>query len=308
MKIQPIYVSVIIPTYNRKHCVGQAIESVLNQTYRNYELIVIDDASTDGTPEWVKNTYLGVERCCPLQLVCLPSNRGAAAARNEGIRVAQGELIAFLDSDDRWEPEFLEMQVKTLQENTDAILTYCNYTEIQKNGTQFKHNLKPWKIYPDFTHHLLMENVIHSMSLVIIRREALMQTGLLNESLKICHDRELYLRLLRIGKIVHTPQELVIKIMHEDNLVGNYRCWAKEILMVIDIFFADESNLTYKRLEREARSYATRKLAKLVWQCEQDVLFTMEMFFKSVYFYPPVIYRGLLKRWQAIIYKIKVNP
>jgi glycosyltransferase involved in cell wall biosynthesis len=276
-------VSVIIPTYNRQHFIGKAIDSVLNQTYKDYELIIVDDGSTDGTTEWIKKTYPDV------RLVRCEVNRGSASVRNDGIRLATGEFIGFLDSDDEWEPGFLAVQVKALKENPEAVLSYCDYTEVKTDGFQFTHNLKPWRSYPNLTHQLLMDNIIHTMSLVVIRRETLLQAGLLNETLKISHDRELYLRLLYWGKIVHVPQSLVLKMTHQGNIVGNYRRWAKEVLMVLDIFFADERSQPYKHLEAEAKSHWSFKLAKRIWQEKRDGFFALQMIIQAMWFSPGLL-------------------
>ena len=99
-------VSVIIPTYNRAHLIGRAIRSVLDQTYQDWELIVVDDASTDDIPGIVKGFTDG-----RVKYIRHDENKGAAAARNTGIQAARGAYIAFLDSDDEWLPEKLERQV-----------------------------------------------------------------------------------------------------------------------------------------------------------------------------------------------------
>lgn len=103
-------VSVIIPTYNRVDCISKTIDSVLAQTYKNYEIIVADDGSTDNTKQ-VLEPYFGDKRIRYIY----QENSGCAAARNAGIRASCGEWIAFLDSDDRWMPEYLEWQLKCIE-------------------------------------------------------------------------------------------------------------------------------------------------------------------------------------------------
>src|ERR1039457_5929793 len=104
-----VLVSVIMPTYNRGYVVGEAIESILNQTYDNIEVVVVDDGSTDNTQEKLKEYGDRIR-------VVYQRNSGPAAARNRGIRAARGEIIAFLDSDDVWLPTILERQVSLLQQ------------------------------------------------------------------------------------------------------------------------------------------------------------------------------------------------
>ena len=288
-----IAVTVVIPAYNAADYLEKTIESVLNQTLKDFECLVIDDGSTDGTAEWIKATYPNV------RLVRCEVNRGSASVRNDGIRLATGKFIAFIDSDDEWKPAFLETQVKALKDNPEAVLSYCDYTEVKTDGFQFTHNLKPWRSYPNLTHQLLMDNIIHTMSLVIIRRETLLQAGLLNEALKISHDRELYLRLLYWGKIIHVPQSLVLKMTHEGNIVGNYRRWAKEVLMVLDIFFADERSQPYKYLEAEAKSHWSFKLAKRIWQEKRDGFFALPMIIQALWFSPNLLVKRVRNKLKS---------
>ena len=103
-------VSVIIPCYNAEKYVGQAIESVLNQIYKNFEIIIISDGSTDSSENVVKN-YLALDERIKL---FTQTNKGVALTRNRGVEISKGAIIAFLDADDAWEPENLDVKVKAL--------------------------------------------------------------------------------------------------------------------------------------------------------------------------------------------------
>ena len=109
-------VSVIIPTYNRAHLIDKAIKSVLNQTYQDFEIIVVDDGSTDNTNEVLKNFTDS-----RIHYIFHTSNLGVSAARNTGIKTSQGEYIALLDSDDDWLPEKLDKQVDVLQNESSEV-------------------------------------------------------------------------------------------------------------------------------------------------------------------------------------------
>jgi glycosyltransferase involved in cell wall biosynthesis len=125
MSGHPKRVSVIIPCYNRSQVIGRAVRSVLQQTYPNLEIIVVDDGSSDSTETEEAIRKLGDER---ISLLCLASNQGGAAARNIGAARATGELVAFLDSDDEWLPEKLEVQVRLLEclnESSGSWLVGC---------------------------------------------------------------------------------------------------------------------------------------------------------------------------------------
>ncbi|GAH83893.1 unnamed protein product, partial [marine sediment metagenome] len=113
-----ITVSVIIPTYNRADMVGRAIQSVINQTYQDFEIIIIDDASTDNTREVAREFQ---EREKRIKYFKHEINKGGGAARNTGIKNSKGEYIAFLDSDDEWYPEKLEKQIEIFNKNDENL-------------------------------------------------------------------------------------------------------------------------------------------------------------------------------------------
>lgn len=121
-------VSVIMPCYNSAEYIYESINSVLNQTYHNLELIIIDDASTDESINIIKSVIDS-----RIKLIQLSSNSGAGASRNRGIEEATGRFIAFLDSDDLWLPNKLEIQIKDMQEN-NHVLSYTHYQRFSKEG------------------------------------------------------------------------------------------------------------------------------------------------------------------------------
>lgn len=123
-------VSVVMPAYNAEKYIEEAIYSVRSQTFRDWELIVVDDCSTDGTPEIVARLAREDGR---IHLYRSDRNSGAAATRNRGLSLCRGRYVALLDSDDRWMPEKLERQVR-LAEETGAEVIYCSYGIIDENG------------------------------------------------------------------------------------------------------------------------------------------------------------------------------
>ena len=122
-------VSIIMPSYNTGRFIAETIESVIAQTYTNWELIIVDDCSTDNTDDVVR-PYLSDERIC---YVKNEKNSGAAISRNRALREAKGKWIAFLDSDDLWLPEKLERQLNFMNDN-GYHFSYTNYEEIEENG------------------------------------------------------------------------------------------------------------------------------------------------------------------------------
>lgn len=122
-------VSIIMPSYNTENFIGESINSVLNQTYKNWELIIVDDASTDSTDKVVEN-FLNDRR---IHYIKNKENYGAALSRNFAIKQAKGKWIAFLDSDDIWKPQKLERQINFMVKNK-YYFSYTNYIEIDENS------------------------------------------------------------------------------------------------------------------------------------------------------------------------------
>ena len=121
-------VSVVIPSYNRKDIIGRAIDSVLAQTYKDIEIIVVDDGSTDGTAEYIQKTFPNIK-------IFIQENNGAASARNLGISKADGEYIAFLDTDDYWLPEKIAKQVSSITNDSDTGMNVVEHDIIEKDGS-----------------------------------------------------------------------------------------------------------------------------------------------------------------------------
>jgi len=123
-------VSIITPCYNGEKYVAQTIESVLNQTYENFEMIIVDDISTDKSVEIIKEY---INKDSRIKLIELTEKQGASGARNTALREAKGKYIAFLDSDDLWEKDKLEKQIKFMQEN-NVDFSYTDYAYIDNEG------------------------------------------------------------------------------------------------------------------------------------------------------------------------------
>ncbi|MEM8504569.1 MAG: glycosyltransferase family A protein [Cyanobacteria bacterium P01_D01_bin.1] len=294
MTAQHPLVSVIIPTHDRQNLIEPAIRSVLHQTYENYELWIVDDASGDGTADWIAQHYPQV------QLIRLSENVGAAEARNVGIRAAKGTLIAFLDSDDHWAPNYLETQVRSLLDNPDASFVFCNHRETLSNGTIKQYVYRPRQQYQDLVHRSLADVFIYTMSVVVVRKSALDECGLLDKRLIICHDRELYVRLLQVGEMAHVRDFLVTRVMHEQNISTDYQRWAKYVFLMLDIFFSNSHNQTYKHLEPTIRSAWAMIIARHIWRTEKSLWSSSVMVLRAVSAAPKLMFSKLQKKviWQ----------
>ena len=203
-------VSAIVATYNRANTLGQAIESILGQTYKNIEVIVVDDGSTDGTHD-VLERFGGRLR------ILRQENAGPSAARNRGIAEAKGDIISFLDSDDIWLPEKTERQVALLQRAGKSVpCCVCNATlqfTDRPTMTSFQNALlEPaeeeglW-LNPAET---LVDHFVLFNQTVAIRGEALEKTGGFDETLRYLEDYDLALRLSLVGVFAFITEPLVI--------------------------------------------------------------------------------------------------
>ncbi|NJR15065.1 MAG: glycosyltransferase [Calothrix sp. CSU_2_0] len=192
-------ISVIIPTYNRSHLIKDAIESVLNQTYQDFELIIIDDGSTDNTKEVLAEYG---ER---LQYI-YQENQGRSAARNHGLNLAKGEYIAFLDSDDVWFPDKLARQVPILKSAPDNVVLVHGYKCIVDKNLQA---IPGWELKLRNLYTLAergeenYENYLYSncifTSTILVRKAAIMEVDGYDTSIKSMEDLDFYLRLLLHG-------------------------------------------------------------------------------------------------------------
>ena len=179
-------VSVIIPTYNRSWAIQEAIDSVLDQDFTDYELIVVDDGSDDNTPTILAGYGQPVT-------VFRQSNRGVSAARNQGLAAASGQLIAFLDSDDLWLPRKLSTQVEFFKDNPDAVINQTQERWI-RNGLRVNPKLRHHKFSGMIFEHSLALCLV-SPSAVMIKKSLFCDVGVFDEQLPACEDYDLWLRI-----------------------------------------------------------------------------------------------------------------
>jgi glycosyltransferase involved in cell wall biosynthesis len=200
-------VSVIIPAFNAAWCVGEAIASVAHQTFRDVEVIVVDDGSTDRTAE-VARTALDESGVFNAKVVSHPTCRQVGAARNRGIDEADGTYVAFLDADDRWDPEKLE-RVLSIFDGRPQVGLVCHYERAVQNGKVLRINrYGPWR--EEMYEHLLFEDNCLSPSATVVRRELLLQIQGFSEdpALTSVEDYDLWMRLSQITEFVFCPEVL----------------------------------------------------------------------------------------------------
>jgi glycosyltransferase involved in cell wall biosynthesis len=196
-------VSVIIPTFNRADKVCRAVSSVIDQTYQDIEIIVIDDASTDNTIERLN------EFGSRIKIIRHEKNMGVSAARNSGIRIAKGEYIALLDSDDYWLQEKLEVQIAFFSSNPDAVI--CQARELWvRHGKRVNPGNKHLKPSDDIFMPSLKLCLV-SPSAVMLKRSLLDEVGIFDEAFPVCEDYDLWLRISYKYPVYLIEQDLLVK-------------------------------------------------------------------------------------------------
>jgi len=246
-------ISVIIPTYNRKHTLSRAINSVIDQTYEPFEIIIVDDGSTDGTKEWLAKRYPDV------QYIYQP-NSGVSVARNVGIKSAHGDWISLLDSDDEWLSQKLEKQVKAIKEDPDSMFCHTNEVWI-RNGVRINQGKKHQK-YGGLIFNQCLDICRISPSSVLLKNSILKDTGLFDEKLPVCEDYDLWLRITALNPVTFLDEPLINKYGgHKDQLsrvpagIEQYRIQSLEkILKTVNLTQA-QSNTTRKMLLRKMNIY-----------------------------------------------------
>jgi glycosyltransferase involved in cell wall biosynthesis len=185
-------VSVVIPTYNRKDTLEETLQSVYNQTFRDFEIIVVDHGSTDGTEEWLQTNHAGKIRVIKLPYCPLPG-----CPRNAGIKAALGTYVAFLDSDDLWLPRKLEKQIAALEKDARLGWSYGNAERFGPGVKKGTPEVGQWQLHSGRVFEkLMMENFVPSCT-VVVRKSCFETTGVfdLSPELRSSEDYELWLRL-----------------------------------------------------------------------------------------------------------------
>lgn len=207
------HISVIIPTYNRASMLGRAIQSVLDQTYRDFELIVVNDCSSDNTEEVVMS--FADER---IRYIRHPSNKGGSAARNTGISSSRGDYIALLDDDDEWLPNKLEMQVDLLDRlPEDYGVVYSGYRAEQRGEILGEYS----PIYRGDVYHQMLKGCFIGSPTILIRKICFEKAGRFDETLPSCQDWDMWIRLAKYYKFDFIPEVLAVYNIHGDQIKFN---------------------------------------------------------------------------------------
>lgn len=276
-------VSVIIPTYNSVKYLPEAARSVLAQTYEDYEIIIVDDGSTDDTRAVVKE--LSEKNSGKIRYIH-QENRGLACARNTGIRNSRGELIALLDADDQWLPEKLAHSVRAIELDKAIGLVHTNLTRVTKNGDPIctpKKN-KKYVSGKNIFKHLFLRRGHIACSSVIFRKECCDKVGLFDEQLTRigCEDRELWLRVAQHYEIYFIDEVLILYRVHDTNFSHDRKKMFEARSYVINKFC---STGKYQRLRGPAFARVYRDLGD-EYLLEDDFVEAKKRYWKSISYNP----------------------
>ena len=247
--MQSPFFSVIIPTYNSSEYVVKTLSTVLEQTCKNYEIIVSDDGSSDNTVEVVKAVFdkYGHRE----NKILINSHEGAAAARNRGIEAANGNWISFLDSDDLWFEKKLSMVADYILQNHIDIVCHSSIEKSNENEILIKrHNFHNYNVSPFLS--LYRTNSLGT-SAVTVKKALLIESGLFDKSLPAAHDYDLWLRMAMIPdiKIGFIKEPLTYYITRKGNISSNVeqrlQCW----LTIEEKYYKDLKRFSkFPRIER----------------------------------------------------------
>jgi glycosyltransferase involved in cell wall biosynthesis len=228
-------VSVILPTYNRARLLGRAIQSVFAQTYQDFELIVVDDGSTDNTESLVKS--FNSEK---IRYIRHRQNKGASAARNTGIQSAKGAYIAFQDSDDEWMPEKLEKQMRAFETAPPEVgIVYTGFFIITTNKREYKPSAEITPKDGNIFSSIIKGEYLVSPQTIVVKRECFEKAGLFDEHLPAMEDWEMALRLSKHYHFKYINEPLVLYYPQSDSLSRNKSAVIQAYQQVLERYFED---------------------------------------------------------------------
>lgn len=254
-------ISVVIPAYNAMHYLPTTMKSLLNQTFDDFEVIVVNDGSSDETEQWVSQ----IEN--PKVKLISQQNKGLAGARNTGIAYAQGDYIAFLDADDIWEPTMLAKQVTVLEDNLEIGLVYTWVALIDEQGKftgrVFKNNAEG-NVWNQLTEH----NIVECGSVAMVRRSCFDTVGVFDQNLPSAtiEDWDMWLRIASRYPFKVVKEPLVYYRQHPTSSSKNWEAMEQGFCIVIEKAFASAPP---ELLYLKKRSYGAANIC-LAWKALQS--------------------------------------
>ena len=247
-------VSVVIPCFNRKKTLSRSIDSVVNQTYKPSEIIIVDDGSTDGTRDFILNSYPNIK-------YFFQPKKGVSSARNKGIRESSSDWVAFLDSDDEWLPQKLEKQINQLGKYSEIFISHTNEIWI-RNGVRVN-QMKKHQKYGGYIFDKCLDICRISPSSVLIHKRVLKDVGIFDETLQVCEDYDLWLRITSKYSVLFERELLIVKYGgHKDQLskvkegIEQFRIQSLEKILALNHLTEDQFIMTKNMLVRKLSIYA----------------------------------------------------
>ena len=244
-KSKPFF-SVIIPVFNRKELLERAVNSVLSQDYADYELIIIDDGSTETLSDIILHPEITVLR---------KQNGGVSSARNAGIREASGKYIAFLDSDDEWKKNKLSEQRNYINEKSDVRIFQCDEEWIRRGE-----KVNPKNIHQKISGDIFMKSLklcLVSPSAVVVKHEIFDEYGLFDEKMIVCEDYDLWLRISAREPFGFLNDKLIIKYGGSHEQLSSSK-WGMDRFRIYSMM--KFLNGTYENLSPEKEMYLKEEL------------------------------------------------
>ena len=247
-------VSVVIPCFNRIKTLSRSIDSVVNQTYKPSEIIIIDDGSTDGTRDFIIKSYPNIK-------YFFQPKKGVSSARNKGIRESSSDWVAFLDSDDEWLPQKLEKQINQLGKHSEIFISHTNEIWI-RNGVRVN-QMKKHQKYGGYIFDKCLDICRISPSSVLIHKKVLKDVGVFDETLQVCEDYDLWLRITSKYSVLFEKELLIIKYGgHKDQLskvkegIEQFRIQSLEKILALNHLTEDQFIITKNMLMRKLSIYS----------------------------------------------------
>jgi glycosyltransferase involved in cell wall biosynthesis len=239
-------VTVVIPAYNAAATIGAAVDSALDQTLGEVEVVVVDDGSTDATAARAR-------REGDLVTVVRTPNQGVSAARNEGVGRAQGRFIAFLDADDLWVPAKLERQIEALDREPEAAMAVSGSRVVNSQGRTLEITT-PWRSDDPCRDLLLHSMVMGHVSSAVLRRDELERMGAFDRRFSQCADWDLFLRIASTSKLAPVMEPLVVRRVHRENMSGDVELLERDTFAVLDSFFSSPGSERFGSVRRRVYS------------------------------------------------------
>jgi len=282
-------VSIITPTYEREDFIEEAVNSALGQTYKNIELLVIDDGSTDGTVDKLKQYESD-----PRFNYFYQDNQGQSTARNKGLSIAKGEFVCFLDSDNHWAKNKIEESLKLFEIYPDTDIVYANVTLIDEHGTEIStENMT--RHSGNISKYLLRDNCV-SFNTAMVRKKSIDEISGFDSTLRRADDYDFWLRLSAKNKFLYVPQYWAYYRVMENQISSNKDARFEANELIMNKFISKSDHQLKSKDINQSRAYFYNRRGRY-YGSEGRTFEAIRDFIKAIRLYPSFkgAWRGLFK-------------